>query len=102
MKKFPVKNILSLLIVPALLLSFSFLPDKANFSGEWKLNEGKSDLGQRARFAPRTIKADQKDDAITISRTSPSFNGGDDVTTAETLPFDGKEVQGTGFGNSTK
>ena len=97
------KKILSLLTVSVALLSFTFLPDKANFSGDWKLNEGKSDFGQRgARFATKEIKADQKADAITISRTTPGFNGGEDVTTTETLTFDGKEVTGTGFGNSTR
>jgi hypothetical protein len=45
---------------------------------------------------------EQKDDAITIARTTPSFQGGDDVTTTETLGFDGKEVQGTGFGGSVR
>lgn len=98
-----VKKLSSFLIAPALLLSFTFLADRANFSGSWGLNEGKSDFGQRgARFATKTIKVDQKSDAITISRTTPSFQGGDDVTTTETLTFDGKEVQSTGFGNSTR
>jgi hypothetical protein len=93
---------LVLLLAPIIVMSFTFLADKANFSGTWSLNEGKSDLGQRARFATKTIKIEQKDDAIAITRTSPSFNGGDDVTTTETLGFDGKEVQTTGFANSTR
>jgi hypothetical protein len=77
------------------------MPDKANFSGDWKLNEGKSDLGQfGARFTPTAIKVDQKADAITISRTRPGFNGGDPVTTSLTYSFDGKETESTGFGNS--
>ena len=97
------KKLLPFLVVPALLLSFTFLPGRVNFSGAWTLNEGKSDFGQRgARFATKTIKVEQKDDAISISRTTPSFQGGDDVTTTETLGFDGKEVSGTGFGGSTR
>lgn len=103
MKTSFVKKISALLIVPVALLSFTFLADKANFSGDWKLNEGKSDFGQRgARFATKEIKVDQKADAVTISRTTPGFNGGEDVTNTETLTFDGKEVQGTGFGNSVR
>ena len=94
-------KLLTLLIVPAILFSFKTLPDKTNFSGEWKLNEGKSDLGQFAQFAPRTIKVSQTADSITISKTAPSFNG-DDVTLTETLPFDGKEVESTIFGNSKR
>ena len=97
------KKLFIVLAVSTALFSFTTKPDKANFSGTWALNEGKSDFGQRgARFATKTIKVDQKDDAITISRTTPSFQGGDDVTTTETLPFDGKEISGTGFGNSTR
>ncbi|MBS1622221.1 MAG: hypothetical protein JST10_14570 [Bacteroidetes bacterium] len=97
------KKLISLLVVPALLLSFTFIADKANFSGDWKLNEGKSEFGQRgARFATKALKVDQKADAIVISKTSASFQGGDDVTTTETLTFDGKEVEGKGFGNSVK
>ena len=96
------KKILPLFIVPAVLMSFISLPDRINLSGEWKLNEGKSELGDfGSRFAARTIKVEQKDDAVTISKTAPSFNGGD-VTTTETLTFDGKESETTVFGSSKK
>jgi len=97
------KKLIVVLIVSAALVSFSTKADRANFSGSWALNEGKSDFGERgARFATKAIKVEQKDDAITIARTTPSFQGGDDVTTTETLGFDGKEVQGTGFGGSMR
>lgn len=95
-KKLPVA-----LIAAAFLLSFTTVADKANFSGSWKLNEGKSELGEFGRFAARKVKAEQKDDAITISKTAPSFNG-DDVTTTETLTFDGKVTESTVFGSSKK
>lgn len=96
LKKLPVA-----LIAAAFLLSFTTVADKANFSGSWKLNEGKSELGEFGRFIARKVKAEQKDDAITISKTAPSFNG-DDVTTTETLTFDGKTTESTVFGNSKK
>jgi len=97
MKKF----LFSLLAPAALLVSFTYLPDHSNFSGDWKLNEGKSDLGQfGGRFTPTAIKVDQKGDAITISRTRPGFNGGDPTTTTLTYTFDGKTTESTGFGNS--
>lgn len=102
MKKYFSKQLLSFLIAPALLLSFTSVPDRVNFSGEWKLNEGKSELGDfGGRFAARTIKVEQKEDAITIAKTAPSFGGGD-ATTTETLTFDGKESETTVFGNSKK
>jgi hypothetical protein len=99
MKSF--SKLLFLLIAPSIFISFKTLPDRANFSGEWKLNEGKSDLGQFAQFAPRTIKVNQTADSITISKTAPSFSG-DDVTLTETLPFDGKEVESTIYGSSKR
>lgn len=95
------KRLLTLLIAPAFLFAFSTKTYRTNFSGEWKLNESKSELGQFGRFAVRAIKADQKEDAITIVKTAPSFNG-DDMTTTETLSYDGKETEITVFGNSKK
>jgi hypothetical protein len=92
---------LFLLTVLFALFAFTSKMYKSNFSGDWKLNESKSELGQFDRFAVRTIKADQKDEAITIARTSPSFNG-DDMTTSETLSYDGKETETTVFGNSKR
>src|SRR6266496_668286 len=101
MKAPVIKSLVFVMMVPVLLFAFTSKPDKANFSGKWKLNEAKSDLGQMASFATRTLKADQKEDAITVERTAPSFNG-DDLTTKETLTFDGKEVESKLFGNSTR
>jgi hypothetical protein len=95
------KKVLTLLIAPAFLFAFTTKMYRSNFSGDWKLNESKSDLGAMAQFATRAIKADQKDNAITISRTAPGFDGGD-ATTSETLGFDGKEIESTVFGNSKR
>lgn len=95
------KRLFALLLAPAFLLAFTSKTYKSNFSGDWKLNESKSDLGQFSRFAVRTIKADQKDESISITRTQPSFNG-DDMTTTETLSFDGKETETTIFETSKR
>jgi hypothetical protein len=97
------KSLFSFIAPAIILFSFTSMPDRANFSGEWKLNEGKSELGDfGSRFTARSIKADQKSDAITIAKTTPGFNGGDPVTTTVTLTFDGKETESTGFGNSKR
>lgn len=98
------KKVMLFLILPAIIFSFTVRPaDKAVFTGSWKLNESKSDLGDfGGRFAARKIKADQKDDAITISKTTPGFNGGDDITNTETLTFDGKVSESTVFGNAKR
>ena len=102
MKYFP-KKLLAFLVAPAFLLSFTFKTDKVNFSGEWKLNEGKSELGDfGGRFVARSIKVEQKDDAITIAKILPSFNGGHPVTTTQILTFDGKESETTVFGGAKR
>src|SRR5437773_1394780 len=95
------KKLLGILIAPALFLSFTTLPDHENFSGDWKLNEGKSDLGQFGPYAPRSIKVNQTADSITISKTAASMSG-EDVTISETLSYDGKETKTTVFGTSTR
>jgi hypothetical protein len=101
MKVHLIKSLSIFILAPAFLVAFTSKADKANFSGQWKLNESKSDLGRFANFATRTMKTEQKDDNITIARTAPSFNG-DDFTSTETLTFDGKEAESKLFGNSTK
>jgi hypothetical protein len=95
-------KLLTFLVAPIIILSFTSMPERASLAGEWKLNEGKSELGEfGGRFAARKINIEQKADAITISKTAPSFDGGD-VTTTETLSFDGKELESTVFGSSKK
>lgn len=67
--------------------------DRANFSGEWKLNESKSDLGQfGARMASRNMKITQSADSMNLEVTAPSQQGGD-VTRKDKVTFDGKEVE---------
>lgn len=103
MKKFfSGKTVYSLLIPVAVLLSFTTIADRVNFSGDWKLDESKSELGDFGGRVARSIKADQKDNAITITRTTPGFNGGDPVTTTLTLTYDGKVTESEGFGGSKR
>ncbi|MES1226848.1 MAG: hypothetical protein ABUT20_65850, partial [Bacteroidota bacterium] len=92
----------SLLAPAVILFSFISFADKANFSGEWKLNEAKSELGEFGNRVARSIKVDQKDADITIASTRPGFNGGDPVTTTLTMSYDGKETESTGFGGSKR
>jgi hypothetical protein len=86
------KKFTPLLIAPLLLLSMTSKMN-VDFSGEWKLNESKSDMGQYAPIVPLKIKAEQKADALAIIKTSPGFDGGGDVTASETLAFDGTPVE---------
>ena len=95
------KRLFGIAIVPAIFLSFTGIADRVNFSGEWKLDEGKSDLGQFANYAPRIIKITQTADSVMISKTAPSFSG-ENVTNSETLAYDGKETKTTFAGTSTR
>jgi hypothetical protein len=55
------KKLLAAVIVSSTLVSFSTKADRANFSGSWALNEGKSDFGERgARFATKALKSGTK------------------------------------------
>ena len=100
MKRLFTNGLLALLVVPALLLSFTTTSSyKSDFTGNWALNESKSELGEfGARFTPGKLKTEQKQDAITITRTSKNMED-QEVTSAETLTFDGKTSESTGFFN---
>ena len=103
MKKFfSGKTMFSLLIPAVILFSFTTVADRVNFSGDWKLDESKSELGDFGGRVARSIKVDQKDIAITITRTTPGFNGGDPVTTTVILTYDGKVTESEGFGGSKR
>jgi hypothetical protein len=103
MKKFSFKKMQYALLIPAVVLfSFTTVADRPNFSGDWKLDESKSELGEFGGRVARSLKADQKDNDITIARTTPGFNGGDPVTTTLILTFDGKVTESEGFGGSKR
>jgi hypothetical protein len=93
----------SLLLFSSLVFLSAFMPKPAatDFSGKWKLNEAKSELGQFANFATRLIETVQNAESISISRTAPSFDG-NDVTTKEQLTFDGKEAESPFIADSKK
>ena len=76
----------SLLLIPAA----SFAGEKTDFTGEWTLNEDKSDLGEGRAFAAFKIAVKQEGNTITIERTRMGRDG-EERTNSETLTLDGKE-----------
>ncbi|RLD92035.1 MAG: hypothetical protein DRJ29_12825 [Bacteroidetes bacterium] len=78
--------ICALLAIP----SNSFAGDKVDFTGEWVLNEDKSDLGEGRAFAAFKIAVKQEGNTITIERTRTGRDG-EERTNSETLTLDGKE-----------
>lgn len=102
-KKLFSKSLVALLAIAFIAAHpFTANAQRASFNGEWKLNEAKSELGEFGGRVARSVKAEQKDDAITITRVTPGFNGGDPVTSTLTLTFDGKVVESEGFGGSKR
>jgi hypothetical protein len=69
-----------------------FAQTKPDFSGTWKLNKAKSDLGMMADRMPDdfTVKIDHKDPEIKISQ--PGMRGGNQESKVST---DGKPVETT-------
>ncbi|MES2648785.1 MAG: hypothetical protein V4717_18050 [Bacteroidota bacterium] len=92
--------LLSLIFIT--LSSFNVNAQRAGFSGDWKLDEAKSELGEFGGRVARSVKADQKEEAITVVKVMPGFNGGDPITTTVTLTYDGKVAESEGFGGSKR
>lgn len=93
---------LSLSVLALITTSATIIHYNADFKGEWAFNEQKSKLAEgRFRMNAQKIKVTQEGDAISIERTSNGPNG-DPFTSTDKLTFDGKTVEGTGFGNSKK
>ena len=69
-----------------------------NFSGEWKLNEGKSSLGDQFSLAPNTLNVVHKKKTLDLT-TMSNFNG-EDIEGKQHLTLDGEECENVGFGES--
>ena len=94
MKKVSLKHLLLIVLTTSLFTSLASA-QKADFSGTWKLDEGKSDMGQFAAIVPLIVKAALKTDSMLITKTNKSFDGGSESDMTETISFDGKEVENT-------
>ena len=80
----------------AILCSLMLAPTDAlagksvDFSGEWTLNEAKSNLGEGRFMSSSAITVKQEASSIVIERTRAGRNG-QTRTSSETLTMDGKE-----------
>ncbi len=80
---------------------FSFVHPAANFSGNWTLNESKSNLGGvRFNMVGGKLDVTQADALLTIVRHTQGPNGENNVT--EKVTLDGKENQNKVFGETIK
>lgn len=87
----------SLLLIP----TNSSAQGKTDFSGEWALNESKSNLGEGRFFSALKIAVKQGAESITIERTRQGRDG-QEMVRSVTLTMDGKEnLDESEFGSST-
>ena len=91
MNKYSMKRCL-LLGISVMMLSATW-GKNADFSGQWTLNESKSEMGQFAMIVPLKIDANDKTDSISITKETPGFDGGGMNKVTEILGFKGKEVE---------
>jgi hypothetical protein len=104
MTTFTGRNWVFFLIAGFLSLS-SMIPYRVDFSGEWKLNESKGDLGRQFplcifgndRMRSKTMKITTHEGFLTVDAASSSHDG-ELVTIHDKLTFDGKESKATFVG----
>jgi hypothetical protein len=87
------KRLLASLV--ALLLTTIAFAQKTDFSGTWNLKDQKSISGALySNGVPKQIKITQAKDAFTLDMTTANAQG-QDVTTTESLAFNGKKFEST-------
>lgn len=79
-------------------ISSAAFGQKANYSGEWKLNESKSELSYDFSLAPASLSITHTRKALD-TKTVNVFNGQELVSESH-ISLDGKECENVGFGES--
>ena len=85
-------------VLALVLFSSVAIGQKVNYSGEWKLNESKSELGYDFSLAPASITITHK--KKTLDMKSVNVWDGTEVVSEVHLTLDGKETENIGFGES--
>ena len=85
-------------VLALVVFSSVAIGQKVNYSGEWKLNESKSQLGYEFSLAPvsMTLKHTKK----TLEMKAVNVWDGQEMVNESHLTLDGKEVENTGFGGT--
>jgi len=92
------KKVLYLLILA--LVSTSSFGQKVDFSGKWKINKEKSELGDERSMAPNNIILNQGDNSLSVERHSTWQ--GQERTSNDKFTLDGKECENPGWRDSIK
>src|SRR5579863_7588203 len=85
------KSLLKICILVAALASIALAADKPNFSGDWKLNSAKSNMGPVPPPTSYVRKVTHAEPSITIEDTQTGTALGDQHDT-RTYTTDGKEI----------
>jgi len=85
-------------ILALAFLSATAFGQKVNFSGDWKLNESKSELGYEFSLAPKAMKVEHT--KKTLDLTSTSEWDGQEVESKSHFTLDGEISENVGFAES--
>ncbi len=85
-------------VLALVLFSSVAIGQKVNYSGEWKLNESKSELGYDFSLAPASITITHTKKALDLKTVN--VWDGTEVVSESHLTLDGKETVNVGFGES--
>lgn len=86
------------LVLVLVLFSSVVIGQKADYSGEWKLNESKSELGYDFSLAPASMTITHTKKALDLKTVN--VWDGTEVVSESHITLDGKETENIGFGES--
>jgi len=86
------------LILALVLFSSVAIGQKVNYSGEWKLNNSKSELGYDFSMAPASLSV--KHAKKTLDLKTVNVWDGQEYETESHFTLDGKETENVGIGES--
>ena len=92
------KNIV--FVIALVLVTTSSFGQKVNFSGEWKINWEKSELGDQFSLAPNSLIVKHERKTIELERNH-DFQG-TEVITKDVLTLNGEECENTGWMDAVK
>jgi len=85
-------------VLALVLFSSVAIGQKVNYSGEWKLNDSKSELGYDFSMAPVSLSVEHTKKTLDMKATN--VWDGQEMVTESHLTLNGKEVENTGMGGT--
>jgi uncharacterized Zn ribbon protein len=87
-------------LISLALISSAAIGQKADFSGTWKINNEKSELGDQFSMAPNSLVVEQTKKELSIQRNS-SWQG-EDYSFTDKFTLDGEECENMGMMDMVK